>query len=858
MALARWTPTLLLVPALVAVSAQAQAGPHAAAKAVAKHGVEAQIRGGTLRISGDRRANKLTLRLKRRARGRLEVDVGNNGSADFSFRRSAFRRIAVSGGRGNDTLGISERNGNFVRSERTTLNGGRGRDRLVFTGSSGADSLTVSKRGRRLRLAQGAAATANAGGPPLLGAAHRAAAAANLPLVAAGLERLSLSPRGGADTITLGNLAGAGVGETAVELGSGGRADRAADTVAATGRSASETLTVRGGGTALTLGGVGTTVRATGLGAGQDRLAVNGRGGADTLHLSGSSRGDDIDVGTAGGLLHAELGGAVVESDAVESLRVNPLGGADAVTLADLAGTDVGQVAADLGSRSAGPADGQVDTIDVNGLAGADNLGVSGGGSGIAVSGLSVPTSVVGFDPADRLSVNGLAGADTMNASALAANVVSLTLRGGPEADTLTGSPGDDTFGWDPGDGSDVIVGGAGTDTVAMTGSDEPENFGVIPTPGHVLLTRNLDVTLDLDDVEAANVVPRGGADTVDVSDMTGAELTRLGVNLADVDGQADRVSVLATTADETIPVTPVPGGATAELAAKTTVTGAELGTDTFVISSLGGVDTIDASAVPAGTVDLTMVGGLGNDIFIGSQGTDLVQGGDGNDLALLGAGNDTFLWNPGDDNDTVEGQAGADRLLFNGANVAENIDISPNGGRLRFLRDVAAVTMDCNDVEIVDFNAFGGADNIVVNDMSGTDVGQVNLALALGNGSGDGLADTVTLNGTNGIDNVLLSGGPSGVSATGLPAALAITGAEAANDRLTVNGAAGGDTIDATGVAAGAIQLTLNGDAGNDFLFGGGGNDVLNGGADDDFLKGGPGADTLDGGTGTNTLIQD
>ena len=57
-------------------------------------------------------------------------------------------------------------------------------------------------------------------------------------------------------------------------------------------------------------------------------------------------------------------------------------------------------------------------------------------------------------------------------------------------------------------------------------------------------------------------------------------------------------------------------------------------------------------------------------------------------------------MWNPGDDNDTVEGQAGFDTMLFNGANVTENIDISANGARVRFFRNIANVTMDLNDVE--------------------------------------------------------------------------------------------------------------------------------------------------------------
>ena len=86
------------------------------------------------------------------------------------------------------------------------------------------------------------------------------------------------------------------------------------------------------------------------------------------------------------------------------------------------------------------------------------------------------------------------------------------------------------------------------------------------------------------------------------------------------------------------------------------------------------------------------MNGGLGVDEFLGSEGNDLVNGGDGDDVALMGAGDDTFVWNPGDDNDTLEGQDGFDRMLFNGAAVAENIDISANGGRVRFFRNIANV----------------------------------------------------------------------------------------------------------------------------------------------------------------------
>ena len=61
-----------------------------------------------------------------------------------------------------------------------------------------------------------------------------------------------------------------------------------------------------------------------------------------------------------------------------------------------------------------------------------------------------------------------------------------------------------------------------------------------------------------------------------------------------------------------------------------------------------------------------------------------------------MGAGDDTFQWDPGDGSDTVEGQDGSDKMIFNGSNApSENIDISANGNRVRFFRDVGNITMD-------------------------------------------------------------------------------------------------------------------------------------------------------------------
>ena len=150
-------------------------------------------------------------------------------------------------------------------------------------------------------------------------------------------------------------------------------------------------------------------------------------------------------------------------------------------------------------------------------------------------------------------------------------------------------------------------------------------------------------------------------------------------------------------------------------------------------------------SAIPTtidgGDGNDTLAGAAGAETLLGGDGNDSIDGNGGNDRALLGAGDDVFVWDPGDGSDVVEGEAGADTMRFNGANVAEQVDLSANGSRLRFFRVQANITMDTAGVERVDFNALGGADQVTVNDLSGTDVGSVNvdLASALGGAQGDG-----------------------------------------------------------------------------------------------------------------------
>jgi Ca2+-binding RTX toxin-like protein len=424
---------------------------------------------------------------------------------------------------------------------------------------------------------------------------------------------------------------------------------------------------------------------------------------------------------------------------------------------------------------------------------------------------------------------------------------------------------GDDLFQWDPGDGSDTIEGQDGVDTMLFFGANAAENIDIVANGGRVLFLRNVaNVVMDLNDVERIDFRALGGADNIVIGDLSGTDVTQIGLDLRGPngggDGAADSVTANATNGADVFGVAGDAGGVSVfGLQAGVNIFFQEAANDRLTLNALGGDDVIDATSLEADGIQLTMNGGLGDDLFLGSEGDDLINGGDGDDTALMGAGDDTFVWNPGDDNDTLEGQDGFDTMLFNGANVAENITISPNGGRVLFFRDIASVTMDLNDVEAIDFRARGGADNIVVNDMTGTDLVEVNVDLsAVGDGgAGDGAADNVIVHGTGGDDVVLIFGDASGTSVLGLAAQVNITGAEAANDRLRVFAGDGDDVIEASGVAVGAIGLVLDGGAGNDVIIGSDGDDVLIGGDGDDVLIGGLGNDIFDFGPGDDIEIQ-
>ncbi len=200
-----------------------------------------------------------------------------------------------------------------------------------------------------------------------------------------------------------------------------------------------------------------------------------------------------------------------------------------------------------------------------------------------------------------------------------------------------------------------------------------------------------------------------------------------------------------------------------------------------------------------------------------------------------------------------VDAGAGDDTLRFDGANLDESVDIAAAGGRVRFLRNPGNLTMDLDNVERIGTRMLGGADSVVLGDLSGSDVEEVDTDLG-----SDGAADSVTVQATNTGDTVAVAGAAGAATVQGLPARVTLAGAEPATDALRVDLLAGDDVGDATGLAANVVKLTMAGGDGNDLLAGSAGNDTLLGGAGDDALLGGPGQDSLDGGIGNNVVIED
>jgi Ca2+-binding RTX toxin-like protein len=596
----------------------------------------------TLQFNGANIAENFDLSARSGGRLRLSRDVGN-----IVMDVNGVEQVNLAELGGADTTTVNDLTGTGVTSVQLDLSnppasgvGDGAVDSVIVNGTAGDDSVSISASGSSVSVSGLAASVAITGSEAT--------------------DRLTVQGLGGSDTL---NASQTPAGSISLTLDGGAGKDiltGSAGDDTLIGGDGADTL-IGGRGNDVLLGGAGNDVFVWNPGDGSD--VVEGGDGVDALQFNGANIGEVFNLFANGTRLSLtrDIANIVMDVNGVEQVNLAERGGADTTHVSDLTGTGVTSVQLDLGNPDgSGLGDGAVDSVSVSGTNADDVLTIKGSAGSVSVAGGSAKTTITGAEATDSLHVQGLLGNDTLDASALAPGTISLTLDGGRDNDRLIGSAGDDTFVWNPGDGNDTIEGGAGSDTLQFNGANVAEKIDLAANGTRLSLTRDIaNIAMDVNGVEQVNVAERGGADTTTVNDLTGTGVTTVQLDLANPDGSgagdgaSDTVVVNGTAGADAIRISGSAASVSVDgLATRVSISGAET-TDTLVTQALAGDDVIDASAVRAGSIGLTLDGGEGDDVLIG---------GDGNDTLLGGAGDDVLIGGPGQD--VLDGGTGNNILI--------------------------------------------------------------------------------------------------------------------------------------------------------------------------------------------------
>ncbi len=345
---------------------------------------------GVLAIQGTNGRDRLALRVQAGKPGTIQVDVGDNGSPDFSFTRASIARIAVDARAGDDSVRLDERNGVFTDKIPTTIDGGPGND--AITGGSGAETLRGGDGNDSLDGNGGSdAASLGAGDDTFVwdpgdgsdtveggdgadtmifngaDAAERIALSANgnrlrlfrdvggVTMDTAGVERVDVSALGGADLVSVDDLSGTGVSDVNVDVGGDGQ-----NQVVVAGTNGDDAVNVEGDASTLAVAGLSARV-AIQRSERSDELTVNGLGGND--RLSSAALTAQVSLTLDGGAGEDTLTGG----QGIETLR----GGDGNDSLDGNGGNDLGLLGAGDDTFVWDPGDGS-DTVE--GQEGADTM----------------------------------------------------------------------------------------------------------------------------------------------------------------------------------------------------------------------------------------------------------------------------------------------------------------------------------------------------------------------------------------------------------------------------------------------------------------------------------------------------
>ncbi len=283
--------------------------------------VHARVADGRLLVIGTEASDKIALRLKAGDPTILQVDVGDNGTANFSFKVAHIAKILVAARGGDDNVRIDETNGAFTITRATTIAGGDGNDTL--TGGSGVETLLGGsgndaidgKAGNDLALMGSGNDTftwdPGDGSDTIDGQAgndtmrfNGAAGAEKIVLSANGshlkftrdlgtitmdtvrVEQVNFNALGGADTVTVNDLTGTDVTGVAVDLAGtlgGAAGDGAADRVIVNGTAGNDAIDVSGDSSEVKVSGLAATTTILHSEIANDRLEVNTLAGTDTV-----------------------------------------------------------------------------------------------------------------------------------------------------------------------------------------------------------------------------------------------------------------------------------------------------------------------------------------------------------------------------------------------------------------------------------------------------------------------------------------------------------------------------------------------------------------------------------------------
>ncbi|MEX0784299.1 MAG: calcium-binding protein [Dehalococcoidia bacterium] len=419
--------------------------------------VDASIEQGMLVVTGTADADTITLRLRAGHPETLEVDDGGHGGmADIKIMRDRFDAIVVSARDGNDQVVIDESNGVFTDTHPTTLNGEGGDDRLLggagaetLIGGVGVDQAFGGAGDDRMIWNPGDGTDLNEGGTGNDTAEVNGGNVAEVFSATANGTRVRFDRTSPAPfAIDIGTT------EDLVLNASGGN-----DSFSATGDLAplirirvdggpgNDTL-LGGNGVDALLGGDGNDFvdgnqgnETAFLGDGDDVFqwdpgdgsdTLEGGPGTDTMLFNGAPGAETFDLSANGGRLRfvRTPGNIVMDTDDVEIVDLNALGGVDSVTVNDLAATDVTAVNVDLASPAGtGTGDGVADLVKVLGTAGVDTITVAGNASGVTVTGLAATVGIVGLEAAnDTLQIDTLGGVDNVGSAGLAPGTIALVV----------------------------------------------------------------------------------------------------------------------------------------------------------------------------------------------------------------------------------------------------------------------------------------------------------------------------------------------------------------------------------------------------------------------------------------------